>query len=128
MPLSGLADVLTLCHLHDEYRALLSVTTGLEGQGWQERKTSSGWQMSEPQFLSNTDNRFSVFVIASFCEFMGKEQDSAALAHLWREVPARCIASLGSNEVVETKGGNYAPLRSWKSEHGAAEIESWLQA
>lgn len=33
-----------------------------------------------------------------------------------------------TNEVVETKGGNHATLKSWKSEHGAAEVESWLQA
>lgn len=32
-----------------------------------------------------------------------------------------------TNEVVETKGGNHSTLRSWKSEHGAAEVESWLQ-
>ena len=33
-----------------------------------------------------------------------------------------------TNEVVETKGGNHATLKAWKSEHGAAEVESWLQA
>lgn len=93
MPQSGLADVLILCALQDEYRALLSVTTGLAGQGWQERKTSSGWLIAEAQFLS--DSGSPVLVIASFCAFMGKEQASATLAHLWREVPARCIAMSG---------------------------------
>lgn len=92
-PQSGLADVLILCALQDEYRALLSVNTGLMGQGWQERKTSSGWQIAEAQFLS--DSGSPVHVIASFCAFMGKEQASATLAHLWREVPARCIAMSG---------------------------------
>lgn len=32
-----------------------------------------------------------------------------------------------SHEVVETKGGNHAVLKAWKAEHGAAEVESWLQ-
>jgi hypothetical protein len=33
-----------------------------------------------------------------------------------------------TNEFVETKGGNHATLKAWKSEHGAQEVESWLQA
>lgn len=33
-----------------------------------------------------------------------------------------------TNEVVETKGGNHSTLKAWKSEHGAQEVESWLQA
>lgn len=33
-----------------------------------------------------------------------------------------------TQEVVETKGGNHSTLKAWKSEHGAAEVESWLQA
>lgn len=33
-----------------------------------------------------------------------------------------------TNEFVETKGGNHSVLKSWKAEHGAAEVESWLQA
>lgn len=33
-----------------------------------------------------------------------------------------------TNEVVETKGGNHSTLKAWKSEHGASEVESWLQA
>lgn len=32
-----------------------------------------------------------------------------------------------TNEVVETKGGNHAILKAWKSEHGAQQVESWLQ-
>lgn len=32
-----------------------------------------------------------------------------------------------TNEVVETKGGNHATLKVWKSEHGATEVESWNQ-
>ncbi|MDF2394832.1 transcriptional regulator [Pseudomonas sp. 3MA1] len=32
-----------------------------------------------------------------------------------------------TQEVVETKGGNHSTLKAWKSEHGAAEVESWLQ-
>lgn len=92
-PQSGLADVLILCALQDEYRALLSVKTGLASQGWQERKTSSGWQIAEAQFVSDIGPP--LLVIASFCAFMGKEQASATLAHLWSEVPARCIAMSG---------------------------------
>jgi hypothetical protein len=33
-----------------------------------------------------------------------------------------------TDEVVETKGGNHSILKAWKSEYGAAEVESWLQA
>lgn len=33
-----------------------------------------------------------------------------------------------TNEFVETKGGNHSILKAWKAEHGAAEVESWLQA
>jgi nucleoside phosphorylase len=93
IPQSGLADVLILCALRDEYLALLSVKTGVTDQGWQERKTSSGWQIAEARFLSESGSP--IQVIASFCAFMGKEQASATLAHLWSEVPARCIAMSG---------------------------------
>lgn len=32
-----------------------------------------------------------------------------------------------TQEVVETKGGNHKTLKAWKAEHGAQEVESWLQ-
>ena len=32
-----------------------------------------------------------------------------------------------TGEVVETKGGNHKVLKSWKAEHGAETVESWLQ-
>lgn len=32
-----------------------------------------------------------------------------------------------TNEVVETKGGNHSTLKAWKAEHGAEQVESWLQ-
>jgi len=31
-----------------------------------------------------------------------------------------------SGETVETKGGNHKTLKSWKAEHGADVVESWL--
>ncbi|KFF42185.1 transcriptional regulator [Pseudomonas sp. BRG-100] len=31
-----------------------------------------------------------------------------------------------TGEVVETKGGNHAMLKAWKTEHGSEEVESWL--
>ena len=31
-----------------------------------------------------------------------------------------------TGEVVETKGGNHKTLKQWKSEYGAAEVESWV--
>lgn len=31
-----------------------------------------------------------------------------------------------TGEVVETKGGNHKTLKEWKSEFGAATVESWL--
>jgi len=31
-----------------------------------------------------------------------------------------------SGETVETKGGNHKTLKSWKAEHGADAVESWL--
>ncbi|WP_158896766.1 MULTISPECIES: histone-like nucleoid-structuring protein, MvaT/MvaU family [unclassified Pseudomonas] len=30
-------------------------------------------------------------------------------------------------EVIETKGGNHKLLKAWKAEHGADEVEGWLQ-
>lgn len=32
-----------------------------------------------------------------------------------------------SGAVVETKGGNHKTLKEWKQEHGAQEVESWLE-
>lgn len=32
-----------------------------------------------------------------------------------------------TGEAIETKGGNHKLLKSWKSEHGSDEVESWLQ-
>ncbi|NWD64444.1 histone-like nucleoid-structuring protein, MvaT/MvaU family [Pseudomonas sp. IPO3774] len=31
-----------------------------------------------------------------------------------------------TGEIIETKGGNHRRLKEWKSEHGAATVESWL--
>jgi len=31
-----------------------------------------------------------------------------------------------NGETVETKGGNHKTLKSWKAEHGADAVESWL--
>lgn len=31
-----------------------------------------------------------------------------------------------TGEIVETKGGNHRTLKEWKSEYGAATVESWL--
>ncbi|MGG5289994.1 histone-like nucleoid-structuring protein, MvaT/MvaU family [Pseudomonas shirazensis] len=33
-----------------------------------------------------------------------------------------------TSEVVETKGGNHSTLKAWKAQHGAEQVESWLQA
>jgi hypothetical protein len=32
-----------------------------------------------------------------------------------------------TGEVIETKGGNHKLLKEWKAEHGADEVEGWLQ-
>ena len=32
-----------------------------------------------------------------------------------------------NGEVVQTKGGNHAVLKAWKTEHGAETVESWRQ-
>jgi len=32
-----------------------------------------------------------------------------------------------TKEKVETRGGNHSVLKAWKAEHGADEVESWLQ-
>lgn len=32
-----------------------------------------------------------------------------------------------TGETVETKGGNHAVLKNWKTEHGKDEVESWVQ-
>ncbi|WP_210558299.1 MULTISPECIES: histone-like nucleoid-structuring protein, MvaT/MvaU family [unclassified Pseudomonas] len=31
-----------------------------------------------------------------------------------------------TGEVIETKGGNHRGLKEWKTEYGAATVESWL--
>lgn len=31
-----------------------------------------------------------------------------------------------TGEVIETRGGNHKGLKSWKDEHGADEVESWI--
>lgn len=31
-----------------------------------------------------------------------------------------------TGEIIETKGGNHKGLKEWKTEHGAATVESWL--
>jgi DNA-binding protein H-NS len=31
-----------------------------------------------------------------------------------------------TGETIETKGGNHRGLKEWKSQHGAATVESWL--
>ncbi|ATN08257.1 transcriptional regulator [Pseudomonas sp. FDAARGOS_380] len=31
-----------------------------------------------------------------------------------------------TGETIETKGGNHRGLKQWKSDHGAATVESWL--
>lgn len=33
-----------------------------------------------------------------------------------------------TGENIETKGGNHSTLKQWKAEHGADEVESWLQS
>lgn len=32
-----------------------------------------------------------------------------------------------TGEVVETKGGNNKTIKAWKSEHGAENVESWVE-
>lgn len=32
-----------------------------------------------------------------------------------------------NGEVIQTKGGNHAILKAWKTEHGAEAVESWRQ-
>lgn len=32
----------------------------------------------------------------------------------------------GTNEIIETRGGNHKTLKLWKDEHGAEVVESWL--
>ncbi|HBO3329411.1 TPA: histone-like nucleoid-structuring protein, MvaT/MvaU family [Pseudomonas aeruginosa] len=32
-----------------------------------------------------------------------------------------------TGETIETKGGNHKVLKSWKAEHGAEAVESWVQ-
>lgn len=31
-----------------------------------------------------------------------------------------------TGEIIETKGGNHRQLKEWKTEHGAATVESWV--
>jgi nucleoside phosphorylase len=87
------ADVLILCALREEYLEVLNVTHGILGKGWKPANTSDGWLYSEAQF-EGADGK-PLHVMASYCAFMGREQASATLAHLWSKKPARCIAMAG---------------------------------
>ncbi len=45
-----------------------------------------------------------------------------------RERKTKVYLNPHTQETIETKGGNHKLLKEWKEEHGAAEVESWLQA
>ena len=44
-----------------------------------------------------------------------------------RERKVKLYKNPHTGEVVETKGGNHKILKAWKAEHGADEVESWVQ-
>jgi len=44
-----------------------------------------------------------------------------------RERTIKRYKNPNTGEVIETKGGNHKILKAWKSEHGAAAVETWLQ-
>ncbi|SDH89293.1 histone-like nucleoid-structuring protein, MvaT/MvaU family [Pseudomonas panipatensis] len=44
-----------------------------------------------------------------------------------RERKMKVYLNPHTDETVETRGGNHKQLKAWKEEHGAAEVESWLQ-
>ncbi len=53
---------------------------------------------------------------------------AAASTDKRRERKVKLYKNPHTGEVVETKGGNHKILKAWKAEHGADEVESWVQA
>lgn len=87
------SDVLILCALREEYLEVLNVVEDIIGTGWQSGNTPEGWEFSEAEFKSA--DSLPLRVVVSYCAFMGREQASATLAHLWNRKPAQCIAMSG---------------------------------
>ncbi|MCW2293165.1 hypothetical protein M2262_003215 [Pseudomonas sp. BIGb0408] len=44
-----------------------------------------------------------------------------------RERTLKTYKNPETSEVIETRGGNHKVLKSWKEEHGAETVESWVQ-
>lgn len=58
---------------------------------------------------------------------VGRKLEKATASHR-RPRALKRYKNPHTNEVVETKGGNHRVLKEWKTEYGAATVESWLQA
>ncbi|PZW47613.1 histone-like nucleoid-structuring protein, MvaT/MvaU family [Pseudomonas sp. URMO17WK12:I2] len=57
----------------------------------------------------------------------GKSRQAAAAKPARRERTLKRYENPNTGEVIETKGGNHKVLKSWKEEHGAETVESWIQ-
>lgn len=90
-PVSQNVDVLIICALYEEFKALIRVSTGLE-QNWQE-ETLSGWTMASAVLKTPHGN---LSLKATWQGFMGREQAIAKTATLMQFYPQiRCIAMCG---------------------------------
>lgn len=57
----------------------------------------------------------------------GTGRKAAAAKPARRERALKTYKNPKTGEVVETRGGNHKVLKSWKEEHGAETVESWVQ-
>lgn len=56
-----------------------------------------------------------------------KTEPAAKRAPARRQRKLKVYLNPHTGEKIETRGGNHKLLKEWKAEHGAAEVESWLQ-
>lgn len=57
----------------------------------------------------------------------GRKSNSAPAPQQRRQRAVKRYKHPKTGEVIETKGGNHKLLKAWKAEHGADEVEGWLQ-
>lgn len=94
MPSAPIAvDVLVVCALFDEFQALLDVTEGIVGPGWENGTSKSGWLTASATFRGNQAEM--VRIVATFASGMGRDIALATVLELLNEHPARCVAMSG---------------------------------
>ena len=87
------ADVLIVCALFDEYKALLDVTEDIVEPGWIEGTSRSRWVTASATFQGMHGQP--IQLVTTFASGMGREIALATVMELLNEHPARCVAMSG---------------------------------